>query len=132
MYKYGMKWNLFGVLISLGLLCIFCSNCTKKTLNQEQAAKIEQLSKLEPYDMVLHKNGFIYMVAYPLRHQDREKANWELTLRQEYNTSTEYQTWYLITWEESIILIFHQDDPQWARAAQCYLKGMPCREFLKK
>ena len=126
MYKSGMKWNLLGVLISFGLLCIFCSNCTEQTLNSQQIARIEQLSRLKPYDMVLHKNGFIYMVER-LDHQDREKPNWELTLRRNYNAPTDYQTWYLMTWGDSIQRIIYQDDPLWKQAALCYLKDENCK-----
>ena len=125
MSKYGKKLSVL-MFIGLTMWCLLPAGCTQKTLSQKQTARIEQLSKLKPYDMVLHKNGFIYMVER-LSHQDREKPNWELTIRRNWSPPTEYQTWHLMTWGDLIQRIIYQDDPLWKQAALCYLKDENCK-----
>jgi len=130
MFKYGSRIQILGLFIFMAVWCIFNTSCAQESLNSEQKAKIEQLSTLEPYDMVLYKDGFIYMVAYPVRQEGMEKANWKLTLRKDYDSSIDYRTKHLIMWVEPTTRIIHQNDPLWAKAALCYLKDTHCKEDL--
>lgn len=132
MFKYGWKWHLLWAIVGIVLWCVWCSGCTQEQLTSEQTAQIEKLSQLKRYDMVMDKRGFVHMVVRTAHQERQEKASWELTLQQEYMRDN--PTYELITLakDEEIKQIFHQDDPQWAVAALCYLKTGDCRTSLKQ
>ena len=133
--KYRNTWaNLFGVLIAVILICVSSTGCKQPIISEEQAAKIEKLSTLVPCDMVMIKDGSIYMVDEPLDHKGEMKANWVLVLRQANSSPGSQWRRPLLSFytEEPIVGIYHQDDPLWAKAALCYLNGMNCEDSLKQ
>lgn len=164
-----MKGKLVERLVNLSVLFIFTAfivwllytacNPIYETFTSEQTAKIEELAKLEQYDMVLGKDGLVYMVSAPII-QRGQKAEWRLELQGpciegcsngvsssinafpivnmvirdsgSSHCSDPSKAWSLEGWGDFVEKTFHQADIRWAVAAKCYLKGVNCQESLKK
>jgi hypothetical protein len=129
MIKNSWKGYLLAI-ISIALWCGFSTSCTQKPLTQEQNAMIEKLATLKQYDMVLHKDGYIHMVAYRPGEDPENKAHWEVTLRRDYQLANDFRRYRLSTLVDDVVMIIPQDDPLWAIAAKCYLKEAKCPEVL--
>ena len=124
-----------GILRNLAYLLLFIlifgtiSACQREEITPEEQARqeemIEQLAQLEPYDMVLHNNGFVYMVPYSISDKDRPTRWWRLDLRREHHNPTDYEMSHLGIWATRIQRVYYQDDPAWRDAAMCYLRN--CR-----
>jgi len=123
MVKFAGKGHILGLLA----VVIFLVSCNKQEISpQEQARRadmVEVLADLTQNDMVLHRNGFIYMVTQDVNCQDEIRSRCSLSLRREYNAPKDFAKWHIGLWSERIDRVYHKDDPQWSEVTLCYLQN---------